>query len=77
MVFAAISAASFSLLSVSYTVSAGFATAWRPFQPRRRSALDTTHTELRLMAAAAIMGFRVMPKAGYSTPAATGMPTVL
>ena len=31
----------------------------------------------QLMAAAAIMGFRVIPKAGYSTPAATGMPTEL
>ena len=30
-----------------------------------------------LRAAAAIMGFRVMPRAGYSTPAATGMPMEL
>ena len=52
-------------------------TGAEPFQPRRRRALDTTHTELRLMAAAAIMGFRVMPRAGYSTPAATGMPMEL
>ena len=34
--------------------------------------LNTTHRELRLMAAAAIIGFNVMPKAGYRAPAARG-----
>lgn len=39
--------------------------------------LNTTHRELRLMAAAAIIGFNAMPKAGYRAPAARGMPIVL
>ncbi len=44
---------------------------------RRRNAFPITETELRLMAAAAMMGLKRMPKAGYSTPAATGIPTTL
>ena len=48
-----------------------------PFHSRSRRALVTTHTELRLMAAAAIMGLSVTPSAGYSTPAATGIPMAL
>ena len=47
------------------------------FHSRRRRALDTTHTLLRDMQAAAIIGFSSKPSAGYSTPAATGMPTLL
>ena len=41
------------------------------------SALETTNTELKLIASAAIMGFRVMLKAGYRTPAAMGIPIEL
>ena len=50
--------------------------AKRGRHPRSRSALVTTHTELRLMAAAAIMGFRFTPQI-ESAPAATGMHTAL
>ena len=46
------------------------------FHPRRRSAFDTTHTELHDIAAAAIMGFKVTP-ANESAPAATGMQNTL
>lgn len=44
---------------------------------RRRSAVPITETELRLIAAAAIMGLRSSPKTGYSVPAATGTPRAL
>ena len=44
---------------------------------RRRSAFPITETELKLIAAAAMMGLRRMPKAGYSAPAATGIPMTL
>ena len=44
---------------------------------RRRSALVTTDTELRLIANAAIMGDSVTPNHGYSTPAASGIPSAL
>ena len=44
---------------------------------RSRRALPTTDTELSAMAAAAITGDSRMPATGYSTPAATGMPTTL
>ncbi len=44
---------------------------------RSRSALPITEKELKLMAAAAMMGLKRMPKAGYNTPAATGIPTTL
>ena len=83
MVFLSISSASLLFVSVlSYTCGAAFATGAAAFfrrllQPRSRRALLTTHTELRLMAAAAIMGFSVIPNAGYSAPAATGMPMAL
>ena len=42
-----------------------------------RNALATTDTELRLIASAAIIGLSSRPKAGYSTPAATGTPMAL
>ena len=43
-----------------------------------RSALATTDTELKLMAAAAIIGLRSRwCDIGYSTPAATGTPRAL
>src|SRR5579884_4129000 len=42
-----------------------------------RSALLITDTELKLMAAAAKIGLRRIPKNGYSTPAATGTPIAL
>lgn len=42
-----------------------------------RSALPITDTELKLMAAAAIIGESSMPKKGYNTPAATGTPNTL
>ena len=41
------------------------------------SELLITETELKLMAAAAIMGDNSIPKNGYSTPAAIGTPAVL
>jgi hypothetical protein len=40
---------------------------------RSRSALPITERELKLMAAAEMIGLKTMPNAGYSTPAATGM----
>ena len=46
------------------------------FHVRKRRALLTTHTELRLMAAAAIMGLSVRP-AHENAPAATGMQIAL
>ena len=36
-----------------------------------------TETELKLIAAAAIIGLSKRPKAGYKTPAATGTPAAL
>ena len=42
-----------------------------------RSALDTTVTELRLIAAAAIIGESVGPPKIFSTPAAIGIPITL
>ena len=44
---------------------------------RRRSELAITQKELRLIAAAASIGLRSSPSAGYSAPAATGTPSVL
>lgn len=41
------------------------------------NALLTTETELKLIAAAAIIGLSRMPKAGYRIPAATGTPREL
>ena len=41
------------------------------------SALTITDTELKLIAAAAMMGESSKPKNGYSTPAAMGMPSTL
>ena len=42
-----------------------------------RRAFAITETELRVMAALAIIGLRRMPKKGYRTPAAMGTPMVL
>lgn len=44
---------------------------------RNRSALLITDTELKLIAAAAMMGESSNPKSGYKTPAAMGMPSTL
>lgn len=44
---------------------------------RRRSALPMTETELSVMAALAQMGLIRTPMKGYSTPAATGIPSAL
>jgi len=44
---------------------------------RRRRAFAMTETELKLIAAAAIIGFSKSPNAGYSTPAAIGTPAAL
>ena len=66
-----------SVLSMGADAGASDGTAGRSgFQPRRRRAFVTTHTELRLMAAAAIMGLRFRPM-NDSAPAATGMHTAL
>ncbi|MBC7405082.1 MAG: hypothetical protein H7252_05305 [Cytophaga sp.] len=42
-----------------------------------RSALPVTDTELKLIAAAAIIGESSNPKNGYSRPVATGTPSAL
>ena len=44
---------------------------------RMRSELVTTDTELKAIAAPAIMGLKRNPVNGYRTPAAMGMPSVL
>src|SRR5581483_6336700 len=44
---------------------------------RSRRAFAMTDTDERLIAALATIGLRRSPKAGYSTPAASGMPSVL
>ena len=44
---------------------------------RKRSALLITDTEDRLIAAAAMTGLSSRPNTGYSTPAATGIPSAL
>ncbi len=44
---------------------------------RSRSAFITTDTDDRLIAAAAMIGLSSQPNHGYSTPAATGMPSAL
>jgi len=44
---------------------------------RSRSALPMTDTELRLIAALAMMGLSRRPNTGYSTPAAMGTPRAL
>lgn len=41
------------------------------------NALVTTNTELKLIAAAANIGFSVKAKGAYKTPAAKGIPSVL
>lgn len=45
--------------------------------PRIRKAFAITETELKLIAAAAIIGLSNNPKSGYRTPAATGTPRAL
>ena len=52
-------------------------TAIHSFVVRSLSALAITETELKLMAAAANIGFRSSPKSGNSTPAASGTATEL
>jgi transposase InsO family protein len=47
------------------------------FCPLNRSALTITDTELKLIAAAANMGFSSNPINGYSIPAAIGTPRTL
>src|SRR6185312_1412999 len=44
---------------------------------RRRSAFDTTDTDDRLIASAAIIGDSTIPRTGYNTPAAIGTPMAL
>lgn len=64
------------LLVALLATLAGVADTCCGFQPRKRKALVTTHTELTLMAAAAIIGFRLKPTHA-NTPAATGMQMAL
>jgi len=47
------------------------------FAFRNLSAFVITDTELKLMAAAAMIGLRRMPNFGYRIPAAIGTPTEL
>ncbi len=51
--------------------------ALQSFTLRKRSALAITETELRLMAAPAMIGLRRKPNQGYKIPAAIGMPNEL
>ena len=44
---------------------------------RNRNEFIITETELKLIAAAAIIGESNIPKTGYSTPAATEIPNTL
>ena len=44
---------------------------------RNRKAFAMTETELKLIAAPAMIGLSKMPKNGYSTPAAIGTPSEL
>lgn len=64
------------LLVALLAMLAGVADTRCGFHPRKRKALVTTHTELTLMAAAAIIGFRLKP-AHANAPAATGMQMAL
>ena len=64
------------LLVALLATLAGVADTRCGFHPRKRKALVTTHTELTLMAAAAIIGFRLKP-AQANVPAATGMQMAL
>ena len=47
------------------------------FNPLNLKELIITDTELKLIANAAIIGDSKMPKNGYKSPAATGMPRTL
>ena len=47
------------------------------FVRRSRSALLITETELKVMAALAIIGLSSNPTNGYNTPAAMGTPSTL
>jgi len=47
------------------------------FTPRNLREFEITDTELKLMAAAAMIGLSSNPKNGYNTPAATGTPSEL
>ena len=67
-----VAALAMSLSSVSV-----IANALRLRAARRRSALAMTDTELSDIASAATTGLSRMPNAGYSTPAAIGMPSAL
>lgn len=64
------------LLVALLATLAGVADTRCGFHPRKRKALVTTHTELTLIAAAAIIGFRLKP-AQANAPAATGMQMAL
>lgn len=64
------------LLVALLATLAGVADTRCGFHPRKRKALVTTHTELTLMAAAAIIGFRLKP-AQANAPAATGIQMAL
>ena len=44
---------------------------------RKRNEFVITETELKLIAAAAIIGDNKIPKTGYKTPAATEIPNTL
>ena len=51
--------------------------AFYGFQPLNRRALETTDTEESAIAPEAIIGDNVHPVNGYSSPAASGIPSVL
>lgn len=54
-----------------------FRTPLYNFTLRNRRAFAITDTELKLIAAAATIGFNNHPNSGYSTPAASGTPAAL
>jgi hypothetical protein len=57
--------------------SAPSASMFYNLSPRNLSEFEITDTELKLMAAAAMIGLNSSPKNGYSTPAASGTPSEL
>ncbi len=61
----------------SPSLTAGLGAVPQSLTRRSLRELVITETELKLMAAAAMIGERSIPKKGYRTPAATGTPMVL
>lgn len=72
--------AQFWMTGSLYTITGGLAGrvgASHSSTLRSRKAFVMTDTELKVIAALAIIGLRSTPKNGYSTPAAIGTPSTL